>query len=67
MSMIFYKMKMNKKGGNFIMNGSDRIVSMLYIKRDIPASTTDSFCSEKLLFKEIEIIKERIAEFRVFK
>ena len=49
------------------MNGSDRIVSMLYIKKDIIASITYSFCTRKSVSKFIENIKERIAYFTVFK
>ena len=56
-----------KKGGECNMNVSDSILSMLYIKRDILASSTYSFCNGKSVSKDIENIKEIIAEFKVFK
>ena len=40
---------------------------MLYIKRDILASSTYSFCNGKSVSKDIENIQEIIAEFKVFK
>ena len=49
------------------MNGSDRIVSMLYIKKDIIALRTYPFITEKSVSKEMEHIKERIADFGYFK
>ena len=49
------------------MDGSDRIVSMLYIRKDILASSTYSFCTDKSVSKDIENIKERIADFGAFK
>ena len=60
-------MKMNKKMGKNIMNGSDRIVSMLYIKIYILVSRPYSFFTGKLVSKDIENSKERISEFIVFK
>ena len=45
-----------KKGENFIMGESDRIVSMLYIKKYILASITYSFITGKSLSKEMEHI-----------
>ena len=49
------------------MDGSDRIVSMLYIKKDIIALSTYSFINGKSVLKEMEHIKERIADFGPFK
>ena len=49
------------------MNGSDMIVSMLYTKSDIIASSTYSFCTEKSVSKYIENIKEIIDELKIFK
>ena len=49
------------------MDGSDRIVSMLYIKKDILASSTYYFITGKSVSKEMEHIKERIADFIDFK
>ena len=49
------------------MDGSDRIVSMLYIKIDILASSTYTSITRKSVWKEMEHIKYRIADFRAFK
>ena len=49
------------------MDGSDRIVSMLYIRREIIASSTYYIITGKSVSKEIEQIKERIADFGAFK
>ena len=49
------------------MDGSDRIVSMLYIERDIIASSTYYFCTGKSVSKDIEDITKIIAELKVFK
>ena len=49
------------------MDVSDIIVSMLYIKIDIIESRTYSFCTGKSVSKYIENIKDRIAEFKMFK
>ena len=56
-----------QKKGKFIGIGSDRIVSILYIKREILASSTYSFCTGKPVSNYIENIKDRISEFKVFK
>ena len=55
------------KGEIIIMNVSDRIVSMLYIKRDILISRTYSFCTGESVSKYIKNIKDRIAEFEEIK
>ena len=60
-------MEINKKRGKFIINVPDRIVSMLYIKRDILASSTYYFCTGKQLSKYIKNTKERISEFKLFR
>ena len=49
------------------MDGSDSIVSVLYIKIDIIESSTYSLITGKSVLKDIEHIKERIAYFRYFK
>ena len=49
------------------MDGSERIVSMLYIKKDILASSRYTFITRKSVSKEMEHIKERIADFRAFR
>ena len=49
------------------MDGSDRIVSMLYIRKDIFAVRTYHFITGKSLSEDMEHIKERIADFRDFK
>ena len=56
-----------QKGVKIIMNISYRIVSMLYIKKDIIESRTYSFCTCKLVSKDIINIDDRIADFKVFK
>ena len=45
------------------MDGSDRIVSMLYISKDILTFRTYYFITGKSVSKEMEHIKERIAYF----
>ena len=49
------------------MDGSDRIVSMIYIRKDILAVITYCFITGKSLSKYMEHIKERIADFGAFK
>ena len=49
------------------MDGSDRILYLLYIKKDILVSSTYSFIAGKSVSKEMEDIKERIADFGYFK
>ena len=49
------------------MDGSDGIVSILYIRKDILALRTYYFITGKLVSKEMEHIKERIADFGAFK
>ena len=49
------------------MHVSDRIVYMLYIRKGILALRTHYFITGKSVSKEIEYIKERIADFRAFK
>ena len=48
-----------KKRKDCILDGSDSIVSILYIKKDILASSTYSFCTVKSVYKEMEHIKEK--------
>ena len=49
------------------MDGSDRIVSMIYIRKEILAVRTYCFITGKSISKDMEHIKERIADFRAFK
>ena len=49
------------------MNGSDTIVSMLYIKKDVLESSTKYFYTGKSESKENENIKERITDFKYSK
>ena len=49
------------------MNWSDGIVSMLYINKYILSSRVYSFCTGKSVSKDIENVKEKLADFDVFK
>ena len=49
------------------MDGSDRIVYMLYIRKDILKLRTYYFITGKSVSKDMEHIKDRIADFRAFK
>ena len=49
------------------MDGSDSILSMLYIRNEILALITYYFIIGKSVSKEMEHIKEIIADFRAFK
>ena len=49
------------------MYGSDKIVPMLWIKKDIPVSRTNYFITGNSVSKEMGHIKEIIADFRAFK
>ena len=51
----------------FCMDGSYRIVSMVYSKKDIISSSTYSFITGNSVSKENEHIKESIADFETFK
>ena len=57
----------NRKRVNVILDGSDRIVSMLYIKTYILESRTYSFITGKSVSKEMEHIKGIIADSVAFK
>ena len=59
--------KKQKKSKRISMNGSDMIVSMMYIRKDILAVRTYFFITGKSISKDMEHIKERIADFRNFK
>ena len=48
------------------MDGSDRILSMLYIIKDIFAVRTYYFIKKKSVLKDMEHNKERIADFGDF-
>ena len=58
--------KQNKKG-KISMYGSDRMLSMLYIIKDILAFITYYFITQKSISKDMEHIKERIFDFKDFK
>ena len=49
------------------MDVSDRIVSMIYIRKEILAVITYCFITGKLISKYMEHIKERISDFGSFK
>ena len=49
------------------MDGSDRIVSMIYIRKYILSVITHSFITGKLISNNMEHIKERIADFGAVK
>ena len=49
------------------MDGSDRIVSMIYIRKDILSMITYCFITGKSKPKYMEHIKERIADFGALK
>ena len=59
--------KQNKKGKKMCMDGSDRILYMLYIRKGILALRTYSFITGKSVSKEMDHIKERMADFGAFK
>ena len=59
--------KTRKKVKRVIMDVSYRIVSMLYIKKDILSSSTYFFITGKSVSNDMEHIKERISDFRAFK
>ena len=48
---------MSKKKGNVVIDGSYRIMSMLYIKKYILASSTYSVITGKSVSKEMEILR----------
>ena len=49
------------------MNGSESIVSMIYIMKDILSVRTHSFITGMSISNNMEHIEERIADFRAFK
>ena len=59
--------KSKKRGGVISIDGSYRIVSMLYIRKDIFALRTYYFITEKLVSKYMQKVRERIDDFRAFK
>ena len=59
--------KKHKRGKKIGMDGSDRIVSILYIRKDILALITYYFITGKSVSKDMEHIKEIIADFGAFK
>ena len=63
-TMIYQVMK---KGKIKDMDGSDKILSIIYIRKDILSVRTYCFITRKSISKEMEHIKERIADFGAFK
>ena len=49
------------------MDGSDSIVSMIYIRKNILSVRTHYFITGKSISKDMEHIHERIADFRALK
>ena len=49
------------------VDGSDRIVSMIYIRKDILSVRTHCFITGKSISKDMEHVKEIIADFGAFK
>ena len=58
--------KKEKKGKRKDMDGSDRIFSMIYIRKDILSVRTYCFITGNSISKYMEHIKERIADFGAF-
>ena len=58
--------KKEKKGKRKDMDGSDRIFSMIYIRKDILSVRTYCFITGKSISKDMEHIKDRIAGFGAF-
>ena len=63
MYKMIYQVMKSKKGKREDMDGSDRIVSMIYIRKDILSVRTYCFIIGKSISIYIEHIKERIADF----
>ena len=59
--------KKHKKGKRNDMDGSESIVSMIYIRKDILAVRTYSFITGMSRTKNIEHILEKKADFESFK
>ena len=59
--------KKQKIGKRHDMDGSEMIVSMIYIKKDILSVRTHSFITGISISNNMEHIKERIANFGAFK
>ena len=59
--------KKQKKGKRHDMDGSEIIVSMIYIRKDILAVRTYSFITGMSITKNMEHILERKADFKSFK
>ena len=64
-TMIYQLIK--KKAEKISMDGSDRILYMLYNRKDILALRTYYFITGKSVSKYMEHIKYKIADFRAFK
>ena len=59
--------KGQKKGKRKNMDGSDSIMLMVYIRKYILSMRTYCFITGKSISKDMEHIKERIADFGAFK
>ena len=66
-TMIYQVIKKQKIGKKQDMDGSDRIVSMIYIRKEILSVRTYCLITGKSISKDMEHIKERIADFGAFK
>ena len=62
-----YSDKKQKKGKRHNMDGSESIVSMIYIRKNILGVRTNSFINGMSRKKDMEHILERKADFESFK
>ena len=59
--------KKKKIGKRHDMDGSERIVSIIYIRKEIMSVRTHSFITGMSISNDMKHIKERIADFGAFK
>ena len=64
---MIYQVIKAKKGKRKDMDGSDRIVSMVYIRKDILSVINYCFMTGNSTSKDMEHTKKRIADFGAFK
>ena len=67
MYMIFYQRRTKKKEDFYYYEWIRQDCVDEFLKKDILASITYYFCTGKSVSKEMENIKERIADFTAFK
>ena len=67
MSTMKYPVIKNKKGNRHDMDGSESIVSMIYIRKYKPSVRTYYFITGMSRTKNMEYILERKAHFEAFK